>query len=101
MTMFENENGENSEDNLKGIVPNILEIVSEFQNIFKHRKLEKETIIEPEAGVDAEYDNQTDLAEIAEESHHHDEGLRSEANEREAVYGECEQVAPQFDHPCG
>jgi hypothetical protein len=47
----------NSEEVIKGRVPDINIIVDEFQNIFKYKKLEKETIIEPEEGVDEEYDN--------------------------------------------
>ena len=55
MTKFENEININSDD-VNGMVPNILDIVDEFQNIFKHKKHEKETIVEPQEGVDEEYD---------------------------------------------
>lgn len=59
MIMMEDDSfiDEKYEDVIKGMVPDINIIVDEFQHLFKYKKLDKETIIEPEEGVDEEYDH--------------------------------------------
>jgi DNA mismatch repair ATPase MutS len=56
--MFEDETFINaeSEEVIIGLVPNITEVVKDFQTLFKQNKNDKESTIEPEEGVDEEYD---------------------------------------------